>query len=78
MTIDQGDKKFVNDIRTSKACEFINDGCANFIDERYKTLIKKSYYAALNAFQSIIIFEGANPSTEPCNNLLFSRLLCYL
>ena len=72
MTLEQGDKKSLSDFRMSKSREFLNDARANFTDERYKTAINRSYYAALNALRAILILEGANPTSHEGVITMFS------
>ena len=72
MTLEQGDKKSLSDFRMSKSREFLNDASANFTDERYKTAINRSYYAALNALRAILILEGANPTSHEGVITMFS------
>ncbi len=64
MTLSPDDKKALSDIRFEKACEFLEDGRANFKESRLKTAVNRSYYAAFNAARSLLILEGINPETH--------------
>ena len=64
MTLEPQDKRNLSDLRMSKALDFLEDARANLREERYKTAINRSYYAALSAARSILILEGANPETH--------------
>ncbi|TAL27525.1 MAG: HEPN domain-containing protein [Nitrospirae bacterium] len=64
MTLESKDKKSLSNIRMARAYEFFEDAKANFKENRYKTAINRSYYAALSAARAILILEGANPETH--------------
>jgi len=64
MTLESKDKKSLSNIRMARAYEFLEDAKANYKENRYKTAINRSYYAALSAARAILILEGANPETH--------------
>ena len=64
MTLEHKDRKALSDVRIEKAQEFIKDARANLAEERIKTSINRSYYAALNAVRALLILEGVNPESH--------------
>ena len=64
MTLSGDDKKALSDIRFAKAREFLDDARANLAEERLKTSVNRSYYAALSAVRSLLILEGVNPESH--------------
>ena len=57
MTLSAGDKKALSDVRFAKAKRFLDDARANLAENRINTSVNRSYYAALNCFQSLLIFN---------------------
>lgn len=64
MTLEEKDKRALSDVRMTRAMDFLEDARANLRENRYRTAINRSYYAALSAARSILILEGANPETH--------------
>ncbi len=64
MTLNISDKKSLSDIRFDKALEALGDAKANCKEERYRTTINRSYYAALNAVRALLILDGVNPESH--------------
>ena len=64
MTLGREDKEALSDIRFEKASEFLEDARANFKENRLRTSISRSYYAALNAARSLLVLEGVDTETH--------------
>jgi uncharacterized protein (UPF0332 family) len=64
VTLEEKDKRSLSDVRMGRAREFLDDARANLRENRHRTAINRSYYAALSAARSILILEGANPETH--------------
>lgn len=76
MTLEPQDKRSLSDMRMAKALEFLEDARANARENRSRTAVNRSYYAALNAVRAILILDGANPEThEGVVTMLSLRLI---
>lgn len=64
MTLTKNDKKSLSDVRMQRAKEFLEDARATLKDNRIKTSVNRSYYAALNAIRSLLILDGVNPASH--------------
>lgn len=64
MTLNMEEKKALSDVRMTKAREFLEDARASFSENRLRTSVNRSYYAALNAVRALLILEGSNPETH--------------
>ncbi len=72
MTLTKEDKINLSESRIQKAKEFLEDARATLQDERIKTSVNRSYYAALNAVRSLLILEGVNAESHDGAVTLFS------
>ena len=64
MTLSAADKKALSDVRFAKAQRFLDDARANLTENRINTSVNRSYYAALNCVQALLILEGVNPESH--------------
>lgn len=64
MTLTPEEKKSLSTIRLAKAREFLDDAQAALQEDRHRTSVNRSYYAALNAVRALLIVDGVNPESH--------------